>query len=509
MNFRWLILLVFLFRTASPLAEEVVIVDILTNSTALEEPTDEYTCDCNDEDLLEKGNYTLTVEVKNMQVRLVEPFRDAIAFINSEKQHLLDYIQFVVLRDTKATYPLLLNYTEYASSFDELIKTFKNILTTENDISLSGIKYEVTTAVQKFFTSLLPDMFLCLSVGKCRTVPLEYHNCMMASTEHWSVYIGNTPNKMAATIAEAIYRYRKVEFLLVDMHQQLMNAQSLTITDECLKQYVHSLPCNCTLSGIVRCQTSCATSMETCFGKYSREWAAKLHLMRNMTSTKKSFLDEFLTLKKTIFSVIRLFIERKSFEYAAHVYKACGPLGEMIIHPSKHVARIHSPGPFVSRADGAVRELQLSAKSWDRFGRKICDHTGVVVHPGMCYDGTKVIKVEHELLPITKDVRPRPMMDWIEKKNEKKIAVEGSASPLWDDEDSDGFEGSGSGMPPIIIDRNPVKAVIQEDHPKNIDLSTNPKGPSVIVTEQGSQPDGSSTVSALTSLIIIAIIRLF
>ncbi|ULT82211.1 hypothetical protein L3Y34_011881 [Caenorhabditis briggsae] len=121
----------------------------------------------------------------------------------------------------------------------------------------------------------------------------------------------------------------------------------------------------------------------------------------------------------------------------------------------------------------------------------------------------KNYRVEHELLPITKDVRPRPMMDWIEKKNEKKIAVEGSASPLWDDEDSDGFEGSGSGMPPIIIDRNPVKAVIQEDHPKNIDLSTNPKGPSVIVTEQGSQPDGSSTVSALTSLIIIAIIRFF
>lgn len=59
-------------------------------------------------------------------------------------------------------------------------------------------------------------------------------------------------------------------------------------------------------------------------------------------------------------------------------------------------------------------------------------------------------------------------MDWIEKKNEKKANVEGSASnPLWDDEDSEDFDGSGSGMPPVI-DRNPVKAIIQEDHPKNI-----------------------------------------
>ncbi|KAF1747845.1 hypothetical protein GCK72_024311 [Caenorhabditis remanei] len=473
------------------------------------EQLDEFTCECDAEDLLEKGNYTLTVELRNMQVRLVEPFRDAIAFVASEKTHLLDLIKFVTLRDIRSTYPLLLNYTEFYTNFDDLIGTFRNILTTENAISLSGIKYEVTTAVQKFLSALLPDMFLCLSVGKCRTVPLEYHNCMMTSTEHWSEYIGNTPNKMAMTIADAIYRYRKVEFVLVDMHKQLMNAHSLTVTDGCLTEYVTTLPCNCTMLGIVRCHTSCSDSMETCFGKYSREWAAKLHLMKNMTSTKKSFLEEFLTLKKTIFSVIRLFIERKSFLYAEQVFKSCGPLGEMIIHPSKHVAQIHSPGPFVSRADNAVRELQLSAKSWDRFGRKICDHTGVVLHPGYCFDGTKVIKIQHELAPITKDVRPKSMMDWIEKKNEKKIAVEGSASPLWDDEDSDGFEGSGSGMPPNIINRNPVKAVIQQDHPKNIDLSTNPKGPSVIVTEQGVQPDGSSTLTIFTSLIFIAIIRLF
>ncbi|EGT29889.1 hypothetical protein CAEBREN_29231 [Caenorhabditis brenneri] len=100
-------------------------------------------------------------------------------------------------------------------------------------------------------------------------------------------------------------------------------------------------------------------------------------------------------------------------------------------------------------------------------------------------------------------------MDWIEKKNEKKMQVEGSANnPNWDDEDSDAFDGSGSGMPPII-DGSPVKAIIQDDHPKNIDLSTNPKGPSVIVTEQGTQPDGSSTISIFTSLIFIAIIRFF
>ncbi|EGT30006.1 hypothetical protein CAEBREN_30655 [Caenorhabditis brenneri] len=389
MNFRWLILLVFYFRSISP-TDDAVVFDILTNSTSLEEPTEEYTCECDVEELTEKGNYTLTIEVRNMQVRLVEPFRDAIAFVASEKQHLLDFIKFVTLRDIKADYPLLLNYTEFYDSFDGLIGSLRGILTTDNAISLSGIKYEVSTAVQKFLNKLLPDMFLCLSVGKCRTVPSDYYNCMMASTEHWSVYLGNTPNKMAMTVSEAIYRYRKVEFLLVDMHRQLMQAHSLTITDECLSEYVNTLPCNCTMLGIARCGTSCPNSMEKCFGKFSREWAAKLHLMRNMTNSKKSYLEEFLTLKKTIFQVIRQFIERKSFVYAEHVFNSCGPLGQMIIHPSKHVTRFHSPGPFVSRADGAVKELQLSAKSWDRFGRKICDH-GVVLHPGMCYDGTKVI----------------------------------------------------------------------------------------------------------------------
>ncbi|CCD67078.1 LONg [Caenorhabditis elegans] len=508
MVFRWLILFVLLYRSVLP-AEEVVVVDILTNSTSLEEPTEEYTCDCNTDDLIQKGNYTLTVEVKNMQVRLVEPFRDAIAFTTGEKKHLLDFIRFVTLREVRSTYPLLLNYTDFLNSFDEMIGTFRNILTTENAISLTGIKYEVSTAVQKFLSAILPDMFLCLSVGKCRTVPLDYHNCMMASTKHWSVYLGNTPNKMAMTISEAIYRYRKVEFLLVDMHKQLMNAHNLTLSHECLQEYVHTLPCNCTMAGITPCHTSCSNSMEKCFGKFSREWAAKLHLMRNMTSTKKSFLDEFLSLKKTIFSVIRIFIERKSYVYAEHVFNSCGPLGEMIIHPSKHSVHFQSPGPFVSRGDGAVRELQLSAKTWDRLGRKICDHSGVVLNPTMCYDGTKVISIDHDLLPITKDVRPRPMMDWIEKKNEKKANVEGSASnPLWDDEDSEDFDGSGSGMPPVI-DRNPVKAIIQEDHPKNIDLSTNPKGPSVIVTEKEIQPDGSTTSSILICVIIVAVIKLF
>uniref|UniRef100_A0A1I7TIL6 Leguminosin group486 secreted peptide n=1 Tax=Caenorhabditis tropicalis TaxID=1561998 RepID=A0A1I7TIL6_9PELO len=371
MNFRLLILLVFYFWSVTP-TEDVVVVDILTNSTDLEEPTDEYTCECDVADLTEKGNFTLTTEVRNMQVRLVEPFRDAIAYMTSEKKHLLDFIKFVTLRDIRATYPLLLNYTQFYNNFDELIGTFSNILNTDNAISLSGIKYEVTTAVQKFLSALLPDMFLCLSVGKCRTVPIEYHNCMMASTEHWSVYIGNTPNKMAMTLSEAIYRYRKIEFILVDMHKQLMNAHMLTITNDCLSEYVNTLPCNCTMLGIARCQlvflqinpdqflnfsTSCSNSMEKCFGKYSREWAAKLHLMRNMTNSKKTYLQEFFTLKKTIFSVIRLFIERKSFVYAEHVFNSCGPLGQMIIHPSKHVAHLHSPGPFISRADGAVKEV--------------------------------------------------------------------------------------------------------------------------------------------------------
>lgn len=57
-------------------------------------------------------------------------------------------------------------------------------------------------------------------------------------------------------------------------------------------------------------------------------------------------------------------------------------------------------------------------------------------------------------------------MDWIEKKELKKLTVEGSASPLWDDEDSEDVEGSASGLPPVI-DRNPVKDPVQ-DHPKNI-----------------------------------------
>ncbi|CAI2356867.1 unnamed protein product [Caenorhabditis sp. 36 PRJEB53466] len=497
MNFRWIILFAF-FRTVR--SSDDVVIDLLTNSTFVEE-TEEVTCDCSDDDMIEKANYTLTVEVKNMQIRLVEPFRDAIAFTTSEKQHILDFIKYVTLRDIKATYPLLLNYTEFHVSFDELMGTVTNIFLTENEISLSGIRYEVTTAIHKFLTRLLPDMFLCLSVGKCRQVPLEYHNCMISSTKHWSVYLGSTPNKMATTVAETIYRYRKVEFLLVDMHKQLMNAHNLTISEECLDEYVHTLPCNCTTIGIGWCKTSCPESMEKCFGKFSREWSAKLHLMRNMTNTKKTFLENFLTLKKTIFSVIRVFLERKAFVYAEHVFNSCGALGEMIIHPSKHIVHLRSPGPFAGRADGAVRELQLSAKLWEKMGRKICEHTGVVYHPTLCFDGTKVISVQHELPPITKDVRPRPMMDWIEKKAERKQIMEGSGNPLWDDEDSEDFDGSGSGLP-SISDSKPTKAIIQE-HPKNIDLSTNPKGPSVIANEQGNTPDGSTANSVITCIVLL------
>uniref|UniRef100_A0A8R1E2K5 Uncharacterized protein n=1 Tax=Caenorhabditis japonica TaxID=281687 RepID=A0A8R1E2K5_CAEJA len=503
--FRWLILLV-LLRSSTPTEDaenEKVVIDLLTNTTTVEESED-VICDCNGSDMLEKANYTLTVEVKNMQVRLVEPFRDAIAFTTSEKQHLLRFVKYVTLRDIRSTYPMLLNYTDFYANYDELLGTIANILLTENDISFSGIRYEVTTAVDKFLKSLLPDMFLCLSVGKCRTVPLEYHNCMLENTKHWSTYIGNTPNKMAATISDTIYRYRKVEFLLVDMHKQLMNAHNLTLTDACLQEYVTTLPCNCTTSGIGRCKTSCSDAMEKCFGKYSRDWSAKLHLMRNMTNTKKRFLEGFLTLKKTIFSAIRLFIERKSFVYAEHVFNSCGPLGEMIIHPSKHIFHLFSPGPFVSRADGAVRELQLSTKMWEKLGRKICEHNGIVYHPTLCFDGTKVISIEHELPPITKDVRPRPMMDWIEKRGEKKptAVVEGSASPLWDDEDSDDFEGSGSGLPTTIDNKEPTKT---EEPTKTIDLSINPKGPSVIANEQENspEPDGSSTICPITILALV------
>lgn len=49
-----------------------------------------------------------------------------------EKKHLLDFIRFVTLREVRSTYPLLLNYTDFLNSFDEMIGTFRNILTTEN-----------------------------------------------------------------------------------------------------------------------------------------------------------------------------------------------------------------------------------------------------------------------------------------------------------------------------------------------------------------------------------------
>lgn len=49
-----------------------------------------------------------------------------------EKQHLLDYVRFVTWRDIRSTYPMLLNYTEFFTSFDELMGTINKILVSDN-----------------------------------------------------------------------------------------------------------------------------------------------------------------------------------------------------------------------------------------------------------------------------------------------------------------------------------------------------------------------------------------
>ncbi|WKY16350.1 hypothetical protein Q1695_001203 [Nippostrongylus brasiliensis] len=397
-------------------------------------------CDCQSKEEIIKTENHLRLITRISALKLLPTVREVIYHTEAEKLYLLHRAKYDALRDLKSHYGNFLAQTDILPSLDALVASTQALLNDNRSQTFEEIHSIVNESVVSFHTNVLPSAFLCFALGTCRTASISYMKCMRNNVEQWTSFFGDEPLRMARNVADAVWRYRKIDAILQMLHNSLIIAEE-GINTECVHRFNNVTNCPKCLPGntVGYCRESCRFASFSCLKSLAESWEANIEELYKLT---RKYDEGFSQLVQGVANGMQRLVEMKAPRLAKVVVSKCGPLLRDGADQAMHFAgsRLQKPKEIKPMTKELVANMRPLRKCWTQIADRMCTEAS---EAEFCWNGTDLVRPQlaaDDLGMSIKDVRPRPKEAWLE-----------SSGQPYDTDDEDfinGAAGSGSGMPP-------------------------------------------------------------
>ncbi|KAK6031902.1 hypothetical protein OSTOST_01932, partial [Ostertagia ostertagi] len=281
-------------------------------------------CDCQKEAEVNKTREHLRLVTRISALKLLPTVREAIYQIEAEKLYVLQRAKYDVMKDMRAKYGNWLAQTDILTNMDVLIVSMQKLLNDNRTLTAKEIFSLVNASVTQFHTNVLPSAFLCFALGTCRTASAPYMECLRNNVQQWVSFFGDEPLKMAYSVADAIWQYRKVDAVLQALHNSLITAED-EITVECAHRFHNVTVCpKCLTDDTVSyCRGSCISASYSCLGNLSKKWEANIDELYKVT---RRYDEGFIHLVHGISNGMQRLVQTEAPRLAKVIVNKCGPL---------------------------------------------------------------------------------------------------------------------------------------------------------------------------------------
>ncbi|VDD94135.1 unnamed protein product [Enterobius vermicularis] len=290
----------------------------------------EIKCSCLKNDTITtRAEEHLRVLFRVNSARLITPLQTIAFHANEEISYLLLRARWRIYEGVRTRFSRLLAQPAVPKSIDRLIDRIKSQIFDDSELTSDEVEEDMGSAVQDFFTHILPSLFLCLSTGPCRTVKQSYISCLRNNTPNLVQLYEERPHQLSLPKLLQIWvvKYRLIKSTIQKLHRIVVESESLekscatnfgTVAfcgPECSQQETGHI--------VGYCRNSCQNAVNKCLQIDIEEWDTFISILSKLMD---DFDKGFEELEKEIIRSIAYIMEVQSLVLAKAMYLRCGML---------------------------------------------------------------------------------------------------------------------------------------------------------------------------------------